>query len=105
MNIEIAVLGDPGAPLARRHPLAKLGAAALLMLALFLAVDVVTPVILLGVLIAAVPFSGLRPLTLIRGAWPLLAAGLAIAILNTVFAAHQDGAAIRLGPVVLGVNT
>src|SRR5438067_749335 len=32
MNIEIAVLGDPGAPLARRHPLAKLGAAAVRML-------------------------------------------------------------------------
>ena len=105
MTIAIAVLGNPAAALARRHPLAKLGAAALLMLALFLAVDVVTPLILLAVLIAAVPFSGLRPLTLLRRAWPLLAAGLAIAILNTVFAAHQAGAAIRLDPVVLGVNT
>ena len=105
MTIAIAVLGDPGAPLARRHPLAKLGAAVLLMLALFFAVDLITALMLLAVLIVAVPFSGLRPLTLLRRAWPLLAAGVAIAVLNTVFAAHQEGAAILLGPVMLGETT
>ena len=103
MNIEIAVLGDPGAPLARRHPLAKLGAAALLMLALFLAVDLVTSLVLLALLVAAVPFSGLRPVTLLRRAWPLLVAGLAIAVLNTVFAPHQvsitTGAFTPAGPL------
>ena len=105
MRIEIALLGDPGAPIARRHPLAKLGAAALLMLALFLAVDVVTPLILLAVLVVAVPVSGLRPTTLLRRASPLLIAGLAIAILNTVFAQHQLGHAVHIGPVMLGLTT
>jgi len=105
VRIEIALLGDPGAPLARRHPLAKLGAAALLMLALFFAVDVVTPLILLAVLIAAVPVSGLRPVTLLRRAAPLLIAGLAIAVLNTLFAPHQLGPAVRIGPLALGLTT
>ena len=105
MRIEIALFGDPRAPLARRHPLAKLGAAALLMLALFVAVDIVTPVILLAALVAALPLSGLRPITLLRRAWPLLVAGLAIAILNTVFAPHQAGAAVRIGPLLLGLTT
>jgi energy-coupling factor transport system permease protein len=105
MSIEIALLGDPGALLARRHPLAKLGAAALLMLASFVAVDVVTPLILLAVLVAAVPASGLRPVVLLRRAAPLLVAGLAIAILNTLFSPHQLGPAVRIGPVVLGVTT
>ena len=105
MRIEIALFGDPRAPLARRHPLAKLGAAALLMLALFVAVDIVTPVILLAALVAALPLSGLRPITVLRRAWPLLVAGLAIAILNTVFAPHQAGAAVRIGPLLLGLTT
>jgi energy-coupling factor transport system permease protein len=105
VRIEIALLGDPGAPIARRHPLAKLGAAALLMLALFLAVDVVTPLILLAVLVVAVPVSGLKATTLLRRASPLVIAGLAIAILNTVFAQHQLGQAVHIGPVTLGLST
>jgi energy-coupling factor transport system permease protein len=103
--MEIALLGDPRAPLARRNPLAKLGAAALVMLALFLAIDLVTPLIVVAVLIAVVPMSGLRPLVLLRRAWPLLVAGLAIAILNTVFAPHQTGTPIRIGPLTLGLTT
>jgi energy-coupling factor transport system permease protein len=103
--MEIALLGDPRASLARRNPLAKLGAAALVMLALFLAIDLVTPLIVVAVLIAAVPMSGLRPLVLLRRAWPLLVAGLAIAILNTVFAPHQTGTPIRIGPLTLGLTT
>jgi len=105
MRIEIALLGNPSAPIARRHPLAKLGAAALLMLALFFAVDVVTPLIVLAILVAAVPVSGLRASTLLRRASPLLAAGLAIGILNTLFAPHQLGQAVRVGPVMLGLTT
>ena len=105
MKMEIGLLGDPGAPLARRHPLAKLAAAALLMLALFAAVDVVTPLILLAMLIVAIPACGLRPMTLLRRILPLLVAGLAIAILNTLFAPHQSGALVHIGPVALGQAT
>ena len=105
MKMEIGLLGDPSAPLARRHPLAKLAAAALLMLALFAAVDVVTPLILLILLFAALPASGLRPTTLLRRILPLLVAGTAIAILNTLFAPHQSGTIIQIGPVALGQAT
>ena len=105
MRMEIGLFGDPRAPLARRHPLAKLAAAALLMLALFAAVDVVTPLILLAVLIAAIPLSGLRLTTLLRRIFPLLIAGVAVAILNTLFAPHQSGSLIHIGPVALGLTT
>ena len=36
---------------------------------------------------------------------PLVVAGLAIAVLNTVFAPHQVGAPLHVGPVVLGLDT
>src|SRR5207237_6909392 len=39
---------DPAAPLAQANPLAKLGAAAVVMLVLFLSVDPVTPILMLG---------------------------------------------------------
>jgi energy-coupling factor transport system permease protein len=103
--MEIGLLGDPLAPLARRHPLAKLGAAVLVMVVLFLAVDVVTPALLLVLLVAAVPASGMRPIQLLRRAWPLLVAGLAIAILNIIFAPHQLCAPVRIGPLALGLTT
>jgi len=105
MRLEIGLLGDSRAPLARRHPLAKLAAGALLMLALFAAVDIVTPLILLLLLIAAVPASGLRPMTLLGRIFPLLIAGTAIAILNTLFAPEQAGAPVHIGPLALGQTT
>jgi energy-coupling factor transport system permease protein len=105
MRMEIGLLGDPRAPLARRHPLAKLAAAGLLMLALFAAVDAVTPLILLGVLVAAVPASGVRPATLLRRVLPLLVAAFAIAVLNTLLAPHQKGLLVQIGPVALGQAT
>lgn len=105
MRPQIAVLAHPGAPLARRNPLAKLGAAALVMLALFLALDIVTPLILLVLLLGSVPAGGLRPLALLRRFWPLLVAAPAIAILNTIFAPHQQGALVHLGPVGVGLTT
>lgn len=105
MRMQVGLLGDPRAPLARRHPLAKIGAAVLLMAVLFAAVDVLTPLIVLAVLVTAVPASGVRTTTLLRRISPLLVAGIAIAILNTLFAPHQAGALVRIGPVALGQTT
>ena len=105
MRMHIGLLGDQRAPLARRHPLAKLAAALLMMAVLFAAVDALTPLILLAVLAAAVPASGVRPKTLLRRITPLLLAGIAIAILNTLFAPHQTGALVHIGPVALGQTT
>ena len=47
--------------LARTNPVAKLGAAAILMTALFLSADPLTPAIVIMGLLAAVPLTGLRP--------------------------------------------
>lgn len=93
---------DPRAPLASANPVAKLGAALALMVALFVSIDLVTPLLVLVVLVAAIPLTGIRPGDLLRRAWPLLVAALALALLNAVFAANPTGSVIaRLGPFTL----
>jgi energy-coupling factor transport system permease protein len=88
------------APLPRTNPVAKLGAAAVVMLALFVSVDPVTPALALLGLLAAIPFTGLSVPTLLARTWPILVAAVAITILNTVFAPHASGAdVLTLGPL------
>ncbi len=102
----------PSAPLARAHPLAKLAGAAVLMLALFVTVDVVTAAIVLAGLALAFPLTGLPPGPFARRLAPLGGAAVAIAVLNTLFAADARGvaggvaAALRLvGISVAGMMT
>jgi energy-coupling factor transport system permease protein len=93
---------DPRAPLASANPVAKLGAALALMVALFISIDILTPAIVLVVLVAAIPLTGIRPGDLLRRAWPLLVAALALALLNAVFAGNPTGSVIlQLGPFTL----
>ncbi|HUG55688.1 MAG TPA: energy-coupling factor transporter transmembrane component T [Candidatus Limnocylindrales bacterium] len=93
---------DPRAPLARANPAAKLGAAAILMLALFLATDPVTPALVLGALAVAIGASGLRTGGLARRAAPLAIAALGVGLFNAFFAAEAGGETIlRLGPLHL----
>src|SRR5712691_332283 len=75
---------DPGAPLARAHPLAKIGAAFVLMLALFLTVDPVTPALVLIAVAAAVPAIGIPPKALLRRAAPVFIAAAGIGFFNAV---------------------
>jgi len=84
---------DPSAPLAQAHPLVKLGAAAALMLALFVTVDVVTAGIVTLALAMSFPATGLAPAAFARRLAPLAGAAVAIAILNTLFAADARGVA------------
>jgi energy-coupling factor transport system permease protein len=89
----------PDAPLTRANPIAKLAAAATLMLALFVSVDPVTPAVALLGILGVVPLTGLSPRVLLARTWPILLAGLAITVLNTVFAPQTPGVArIGLGP-------
>ena len=60
MRLAAPLLPDPTAPLARANPVAKLGAASLLLVALFASLDWVTPTVVLVGLVAAVSVSGLR---------------------------------------------
>ncbi|HEX6139663.1 MAG TPA: energy-coupling factor transporter transmembrane component T [Candidatus Limnocylindria bacterium] len=94
---------DPGAPLARANPTAKLGAAVLLMLALFVSVDLLTPSLLLLVVLAAIPFTGIGPRTLLGRVWPIPLAALSVAILNALLAPETVGEVVlRIGPLVVG---
>lgn len=76
---------DPRAPLARANPLAKLGAAAIAMLVLFLSVDPVTPALFLVAIAIAIVLSGIPPRALVVRAAPLLVAAAGAAFVNGVF--------------------
>ena len=81
--------------LAARNPVAKLGAAMVLSLAMLTTLDPVSAALFLALELAAVPLFGLSVPRLARRAWPLLltVAGVVVAQL---FLAH-GGAALTLG--------
>lgn len=91
MRLVAPLEADPSAPLASAHALAKLGAAAVLMLALFVTVDGVTAGLVVAALIAAFPFTGIAVQPFARRAWPLLVAAVAVAVINTLFTADPRG--------------
>jgi energy-coupling factor transport system permease protein len=94
----VAVAGA-GAPLARRNPVAKLGAALLFTLPLVATLDPVTPALALAVELASLPLFGLRLGPLARRAWPLLLAAGGVAVTMVLFAADRTGATLfALGP-------
>ncbi len=76
---------DPRAPLARANPLAKLGAAAIFMLVLFLSVDLLTPVLLLTATAAAIPLSGIPLRALLTRTWPIAVTALGASAINGLF--------------------
>lgn len=88
---------DPRAPLARAHPVAKLAGAVALFLALFLAIDPLTPAIILGVCLATLPASGLGARALLTRAAPLAVAAGSIALFNALFAGGGIGGGIAVG--------
>jgi energy-coupling factor transport system permease protein len=76
---------DPQAPLAGANPLAKLGAATIVMLVLFLSVDPITPLVMLVAIAAAVRLSGIRARTLLVRSAPLFVAAIGAALVNGIF--------------------
>ncbi|HEV8228372.1 MAG TPA: energy-coupling factor transporter transmembrane component T, partial [Candidatus Limnocylindria bacterium] len=93
---------DPRAPLARAHPLAKIVAALVLMLALFVTVDLVTSGIVIAALLAAVAFSGLPPRALATRAAPLAVAAIGIGVFNGVLA-HSLTAGVAIALRIIGI--
>lgn len=93
---------NPAAPLAAANPVAKLGAAAILMVVLFVSTDLLTPALVVAAIVATLPFSGIAPALLLRRTWLILLAALTVGVLNTVFAPEQSGTLLRLGPLVVG---
>ncbi|WIM97763.1 energy-coupling factor transporter transmembrane component T [Actinoplanes oblitus] len=100
MSLPLEPVADPGAPLARRNPVAKAGAALLFTLPLVATLDPVTPGLALLVELATLPFFGVRARVLARRSWPLLVAAFGVLVSMLLFAADRDGALlVALGPV------
>ena len=95
---------DPRASLARAHPLAKIAAAFVLMFALFLTIDPVTPTLVLIAEIAAVPLIGVPARALVRRAVPVLIAATGIGFFNALLSGDVAGGvaiALRLVGIAL----
>jgi energy-coupling factor transport system permease protein len=77
-------LARPDAVLARRNPVAKLAAAAVLSLALLVTLDPVPPAAALAVELATLPLFGVGARTLARRAWPLLLSAAGVGLAQTL---------------------
>jgi energy-coupling factor transport system permease protein len=93
---------DPGAQLARAHPLAKIAAALVLMFALFITIDPVTPALVLIALVAAIPLIGIPPRALLRRALPVFIAAIGIGFFNALLSGDVAGGA-AIGLRLMGV--
>ena len=99
MTLVLEPIADPAAPLARRNPVAKLGAALLFSLPLIATLDPLTPALGLAVELALLPLFGVRYRELLRRAWPLMLAAAGILVTMVLFAADRSGSLlISAGP-------
>ncbi len=105
MRLAAPITTDASAPLARTNPLARIGAAALLMGALFAALDAMTAGLILLVVVVSVPFLGISAGSLLRRAWPLLGAAVLIGLLNALFGVARGPVVVAIGPVELHGET
>ncbi|MFC0506829.1 energy-coupling factor transporter transmembrane component T family protein [Micromonospora costi] len=100
--ISIEPVAAPGAPLARRNPVAKLAAALLFSFILVATLDPVAPAIAIAVELALLPLFGVRYRVLARRAWPLLVSAAGILVTLVLFAAERSGRVLlEAGPVVV----
>lgn len=100
--VQTHIAANPAALLARRNPVAKLGAAMLPALVLLVSVDPVTSTLLLAATLASVPAWGLRWRGLVRRLWPLGLAIVTISLGNAVFTDRKGGASLLdLGPLLI----
>lgn len=106
MQLLTPLVPDPGARLARANPVAKLAAALVLMLALFASLDGVTALMVLAVLVALLPSTGLGVGALLGRAWIIGLAAVSIGVFNILFAAEQLGPTVlAIGPIRIGAET
>ncbi|MGZ4590096.1 MAG: energy-coupling factor transporter transmembrane component T family protein [Actinomycetes bacterium] len=84
MSLLVPLAPDPDAALARRNPVAKLTAVAVLLVGMVVTLDVVTPAVLLMLELAALPFTGVRLGTLLRRSRLLLLSVGGIALVNAL---------------------
>jgi energy-coupling factor transport system permease protein len=89
--------------LARRNPVAKLVAAAILSFSLLATLDPVTPAIAVGMDLILAPLFGVRLASLARRGWPLLFSAVAVAVGQLLFGTGSPVTAVGLGLRVLAV--
>lgn len=94
---------DPRAPLARVHPLAKIGSGAVVMLGLFLTLDPVTSGVLLSVLAVAVALSGLPRRALAVRALPLLLSAVGVGVFNALVGTQGIAGGVAIALRLLGI--
>ncbi|NED52316.1 energy-coupling factor transporter transmembrane component T family protein [Micromonospora sp. WMMD1219] len=100
--IGLEPVAAPGAPLARRNPVAKLAAALVFTLILVATLDPVAPAVAIAVELAVLPLFGVRYRVLARRAWPLLAGAVGILVTLVLFAADRSGPVlVEAGPVLV----
>jgi energy-coupling factor transport system permease protein len=100
--IGVAPVAAPGAPLARRNPVAKLAAALVFSIILVATLDPVAPAIAIATELALLPLFGIRYRVLARRALPLLAGGVGIVVTLVLFAADRSGRVLLdAGPVLV----
>jgi energy-coupling factor transport system permease protein len=106
MQLLTPLVPDPTAPLARANPVAKLGAALVLMAGMFVSLDGVTALVVLAVLLGLLPFSGLPVPTLLGRARLLGFAAASVFLANILLAAEQAGPTLlAIGPLRIGADT
>ena len=106
MRLLTPIVPNASAPLGRANPVAKLGAALVVLVALFVSLDAVTAGVMLLGLAALLPAAGLPARTLLARFWLLALAAISIGVFNVLLAAEQVGPiAIDLGPLHIGTVT
>ncbi|MFF5178066.1 energy-coupling factor transporter transmembrane component T family protein [Micromonospora sp. NPDC000316] len=100
--ISIEPVAAPGAPLARRNPVAKVAAALVFSFTLLATLDPVAPAIAIAVELAVLPLFGVRYRVLARRSLPLLLSAVGILVTLVLFAADKSGRVLLdVGPVLV----
>jgi len=101
-DLLVAAAGsDPGAPLARANPVAKLAVALAVSAALLLTIDPVTAGTALGLELLALPWAGLRPGALLRRGWVVLAGAVPAGLAAAMFGTGGGRLLLHLGPATV----
>lgn len=104
MNLLEPLVADPRAPLASVHPLAKIAAALVVMLGLFITVDVVTSAVVLAAIAVAVRLFGLPAGAVARRAAPLFVSAIGIGVFNGVFGTTGPGGGVAIAMRLVGIS-
>ncbi|MFJ6199651.1 energy-coupling factor transporter transmembrane component T family protein [Micromonospora sp. NPDC092111] len=100
--IDLEPVAVPGAPLARRNPVAKLAAALVFSFVLVATLDPVAPAVAIATELALLPLFGVRYRVLARRALPLLAGAAGIVVTLVFFAADRTGEVLLdAGPLLV----